>query len=93
MIEVGMIVMVERGDRYGVVKESFDHCGQTLYHVHYIDPNTGKLIRCPDPRCQGEHTCTIHGTNSTEDQIGPFSSAEIEWLVQEGFLDRELLRD
>ena len=92
MIEVGMIVMVENGDRYGVVKESFDHGGQKLFHVHYIDPDTGKLIHCPDPRCQGEHTCPIHGTNCTEDQIGPFTPAEIESFVQDGLIDRELLR-
>ena len=41
MIQLGIVVSIKASNRYGIVKESFVHGRQTLYHVHYIDPNTG----------------------------------------------------
>lgn len=92
MCDNGSIVSINGSSQYGVVKESFAHGGRTLYHVHYIDPMNGRLVKCPDPRCHGEHTCPIHGSNLTEDQIEPFTQADIDLLVQEGMIDRRLLR-
>ena len=92
MIQLGIVVSIKASSRYGVVKESFVHGRQTLYHVHYIDPNTGRLMECPDSRCHGEHTCPIHGSNCTEESMVPFTKADIEIYVQEGMIDTELLQ-
>lgn len=92
MIQIGSIVSVRDGSRYGVVKESFVQGRRTYYHVHYIDPDTGNVMKCPDSRCHGEHTCPIHGQNSTEDQMVPFTKADIRFYVQEGMIDPELVR-
>lgn len=93
IIETGMIVSVRDGSRYGVVKETFDHGGRTLHHIHYIDSTTGKLMQCPDSRCHGERTCPIHGQNSTKSHIVTFTQADIELFAEEGMIDSELLRD
>ena len=91
MIKIGAIVSVQDSTRYGMVKESFAHGRHTLYHVHYIDPNTGRLMNCPDSRCHGEHTCPIHGQNCTEESMVPFTKADIELCIQEGMIAPELL--
>ena len=92
MIKIGAIVSVQDSRRYGVVKESFAYGRHTLYHIHYIDPNTGRLMNCPDSRCHGEHTCPIHGSNCTEESMMPFSRTDIESYINDGMIDPELLR-
>ena len=92
MIQLGIVVSIKASNRYGVVKESFPHGRQTLHHIHYIDPNTGRLMECPDFRCHGEHTCPIHGSNCTEDRMVPFTKADIEFHIKEGMIDPELLQ-
>ena len=92
MIQLGIVVSVQDSRRYGIVKASFPHGTRTLYHIHYIDPNTGRLMECPDTRCHGEHTCPIHGSNCTEESMVPFTKADIEVYVQEGMIDPELLQ-
>jgi hypothetical protein len=65
---------------------------QKLYHVHYIDSHTGKLMVCPDyDRCKHEHTCPIHGDNCGVEQLKPFSEHDLEHFVQEGMVAKELL--
>lgn len=92
MIQVGSIVSIKASSRYGRVKETFVHGERTLFHVHYIDSTTGKLMACPDSRCHGEHTCPIHGQNCTEAQLVPFPQADIQYYVREGMIAPELLR-
>ena len=91
MIQVGNIVSIKASSRYGLVKESFVHGERAMFHVHYIDPQTGKLMTCPDSRCHGQHTCPIHGQNCTEAQLVPLTQVEITHFVQEGMIDPELL--
>lgn len=91
MIQVGSIVSIKANSRYGLVKESFVHGDRPLFHVHYISPQTGKLMTCPDSRCHGQHTCPIHGQNCTEAQLVPFTQTEITYFVQEGMIAPELL--
>mgnify|MGYP000847085993 FL=1 len=91
MIHVGTIVSIKASSRYGLVKESFVHGDRAMFHVHYIDPQTGKLMTCPDSRCHGQHTCPIHGQNCTEAQLVPFTHDEIKHFIQEGMIDAELL--
>jgi hypothetical protein len=92
MIQVGSIVSIKPGTRYGLVKESFVHGERRLFNVHYIDSMTGKLMKCPDSRCDGGRTCPIHGQNCTEAQLVQFTQADIGCFVQEGMIDPELLR-
>ena len=92
MIRVGSFVLLKASSQYGLVKESFVHGDRAMFHVHYIDPHTGKPMTCPDTRCHGERTCPIHGQNCTEVQLVPLTQAEIKHFVQEGLIDPELLR-
>ena len=82
MIQIGSIVSIKPGSRYGLVKESFVHGERMLFNIHYIDSMTGKLMKCPDSRCDGGRTCPIHGQNCTESQLVPFTQADIEYLVK-----------
>jgi len=92
MIQLGSIVSIKASSRYGVVKESFVYGERTLFHVHYIDSTTGRLMACPDSRCHGEHTCPIHGQNCTEAQLVAFSQTDIQYVVREGMIATELVR-
>ena len=99
VIKVGMIVIIrDSSGRYGQVKEIFDHWrpkeqGEPrLYHVHYIDSQTGRLMVCPDEaRCKNEHTCPIHGSNCWAEQIEQLPERDIKFFVEEGLLAKELV--
>lgn len=96
-IKVGMIVMIkESSGQYGQVKEIFDHwrpggLEPRLYHVHYIDSHTGKLMECPDSRCKGEHTCPIHGQNCWIEQIEELPERDLKFFIEEGLIAQELV--
>jgi hypothetical protein len=91
-IKPGHIVSLHHGQRYGVVQTPFQHGRRTLFPVHYIDPDTGKLMVCPDhERCGSTgHACPIHGANCTEDHLSKWTKQDVEFYVSEGMLDQEL---
>jgi hypothetical protein len=66
------------------ITEQFEHCGRTLFHAHYIDTETGRPMACPDRRCNGEHTCPIHGSNITASEATPISAHDIRELRKFG---------
>jgi len=89
--KLDMIVSLHLGQRYGVVRETFELGRRLLFHVHYIDSQTGKLMVCPDSRCNSNnHTCPIHGSNETEDRLTKFTDRDIQFYVNEGMIDPEL---
>lgn len=99
VINVGMIVMIKgTSGRYGQVREIFDYWRpkeqgeQKLYHVHYIDSKTGKLMVCPDEaRCKNEHTCPIHGQNCWKEQIEELPERDLKFFIAEGLIAQELV--
>src|SRR5262245_36225034 len=72
-IKLGDTISVGVDAKICRVTEQFKHGDETLLHAHYVDLDTGQLMKCPDKRCSGEHTCPIHGRNirRTEGRIVP----------------------
>lgn len=87
---INSIVTLNLNQNTGVVVEAFPYGGKTLYHVHYVDHDTGKLMVCPDTRCKGEHTCPIHGSNV--EVAREMTRHDLLFFVREGMLDKSLLR-
>lgn len=60
---------------------------QHLYHVHYIDPNTGSLMACPDKRPHNDpFSCPICGTNVFIEDMREFSERDLEFYRKMGMI-------
>jgi len=96
MLKIGSIVRRAESEssRFGVITEFFDHGRRKLASVHYIDPNTGKLLQCPDKaRCGNTgHTCPIHGFNTDKHALEAFSNRDVAFYVDEGLICARLAR-
>lgn len=55
------------------------------YDVRYYNPDTGKLMTCPDKRC-GSAGCVICGRHVWIDQIKPVTPAEEAMLRVDGII-------
>lgn len=62
---LGTLVSLGVTGTFAEIVEVFQHGDGQLYHAHYIDFQTGERMKCPDMRCNGGHTCPIHGRNIT----------------------------
>lgn len=72
------------GRLFGVEKSGPE---QVLYHVHYFDSKTGRLMYCPDfARCHHRHTCPIHGDNVWAEDIAPLPEPDLEFYRAEGLI-------
>jgi hypothetical protein len=94
MVKPGDIVFMGRkGGPYGRVQYQLEPLvnGKQLYHVHYVDPHTGRLKACPDPRCHGEYTCPIHGENRLASELRALSPDQLATFVKEGLLHSDLI--
>jgi hypothetical protein len=83
------VVTVNGGSRLAVLVERFDYGGKQLFHARYIDTKTGKMMKCPDPRCAGAHTCPIHGTNIERANVVP--EHDLKFYNKNGMLGRGIL--
>jgi len=92
MIQIGSIVSIRPGSRYGLVKESFVHGSRTLFNVHYIDSTTRQANEMPDSRCDGATSLSDPRAELYRSPTRLVHPAEIEYLVQEGMIDPELLQ-
>jgi hypothetical protein len=88
MLKIGSIATVNNGTRFGVVCEFFNVGQRKLACVHYIDPDTGKPMVCPDhARCGSTgHTCPIHSANVDTHSITPWPAKDVEFYRAEGLL-------
>ena len=96
MLKIGSIVhrAENESSRYGVIVEFFAYGRRNLACVHHIDPNTGKLLECPDKaRCKNKgHTCPSHCDNIDVEALEAFTTNEINFMVAEELIDTELAR-
>lgn len=86
---LGSLVAVGVSGTFAEIAEVFQHGADQLYHLHYIDFESGERMKCPDMRCNGGHTCPIHGRNVMTDGSAPFRivpEREIKQLQKVGFL-------
>jgi len=95
--KVGDIVSVERNCRYGKVTEvSLRPAGGFWVTVHKIDPNTGKLMVCPDhARCESKSPgpCPIHQVGAYEHECSKFTLIDIRFYEREGMIHPDLLEE
>jgi hypothetical protein len=90
-IEIGTLVSSGISNTFCEVTEIFPHGGETLYHCHYVDLETGLPKECPDSRCHGEHTCPIHGRNERAADLKIVSENDISGYQQHGMLMQRAL--
>lgn len=62
-LKVNDLVVVGDGCHLAVITKKFQDGEHWLHHAHYLDIATGSLMKCPDKRCKGDHTCPVHGMN------------------------------
>ena len=93
-IKPGMIVAPRASGRYAVViHEPYPHGSRLLAPLHWIDPETGDKMQCPDERCQGESkTCPIHGRNVDAHTLAVFTAHDVNYYVKEGMVSEELAK-
>lgn len=98
MVKVGDIVAIKFSlwQRYGkvIAVESAYRCntgadGVPAFVVKHISPETGKLVKCRDPRCKS--VCACCGGFFWEDRLAVFGRAEVNLFVREKMLDPKLV--
>ena len=90
---VNSIVSLPASSSYGVVTEIFQHGNRTLAAVHYIDPNTGELLECPDKaRCNHARTCPIHGRNVDVSELNGWNTTDVAFYVAQGMVSERIGR-
>jgi len=91
MVNINAVVSIAGG--YGVVVDIFACGRRTLANVHKIDPQTGKLLECPDKeRCNHGRTCPIHSVNVDTYELTPWPSKDVAFYVTEGMLCADIAR-
>lgn len=93
-IAVGDVVTIAASCRYGVVNDVLPRHNQSSgVSIHKIDPDTGRLMACPDDRCRGhDRHCPIHQSwFYTHEDYCVFSEADLRFYNEEGMLADDLL--
>lgn len=89
----GQITCLNLFSRYGVIVDVFNIGLETWYAVHYIDPDTGELMECPDKaRCGHSNACPIHGKNIRARDLEVFDEDIIKSYVDAGMLSKKLAK-
>jgi threonine dehydrogenase-like Zn-dependent dehydrogenase len=60
-----------------------------LFTVHYITPETGELMCCPDKRCQGD--CAICCEHRWADELVRYGKNELRLFMEAEMLQNELV--
>lgn len=89
-MENGTIVVFGFGF-FGVILEKFLYNGEFLYNVHYLDAKTGKLLKCPDSRCDSKSRhCPICGRNLHLGEMVIIPKIDLDFYVKENFIHLSL---
>jgi hypothetical protein len=90
-IHKNAIVSIGSTSRYGVVTEVLHHVHESIARVHYIDPDTGDKMKCPDQRCNGlSLSCPIHERTARAADLSIWPSKDIAFYREDGMLSAQL---
>lgn len=79
--------------RPAVVQKIFEYGDRTYADVHFLDVNTGKLLKCPDKqRCQHGSGCPIHGraVRTSDEDLSVWTKHDIDFYEKEKMLSPEI---
>lgn len=94
MLHLNSIVSSPVSSRYAVVVEFFEIGRRKLACCHFIDPQTGDKMVCPDhARCGSTgHTCPIHSMNVDVSELQPWPAKDVAFYVSEGMVSPAVAR-